>query len=136
EKDSNTVRRIYTVRAENGSTAEYLVTVLHGQNPDPVAFGTDEKIITGFYFISPLAVGVIDQNKKEIAVTVPSGTNIKALAPTLYYRGMSLSPASGLTVDWKDGSGIPVTQPFNSFAQGADYRRGYIEWALSGREGY
>jgi hypothetical protein len=109
EESSNPIQRTYTVRAENGSTAEYVVTVLHGQNPDPVAFDDSEKIITGFYFTNPLAVGAIDQDKHEIAVTVPSGTNIRALVPIVYYRGVSLSPASGLVQDFRGLQGYTVT---------------------------
>jgi hypothetical protein len=108
EEDGNSVPRIYTVRAENGSTAEYIVTVLYGQNPNPAAFDDDEKIIVGFYFINPLAVGTIDQDKHHITVTVPFGTNLSALVPTLYYKGASLDPPSGARQDFGSLQGYTV----------------------------
>jgi hypothetical protein len=111
------IPRIYTVRAENGSTAEYVVTVLHSQNQDPAAFDDSEKIIIGFYFTSPLAVGAIDQDKKEITVTVPSGTDIGALVPTVYYKGMTLSPPSGQVLNFSGLQGYTVTAKDGSVAR-------------------
>jgi hypothetical protein len=41
-------------------------------------------------------------------------------------------PDMNVTVVWKDGAGSPVTQPFNSFAQGADYQADITLTANSG----
>jgi hypothetical protein len=85
--------RSYTVTAEDGTTRSYAVTVMPVSS-DP---GTDDnaKQITGFYFTSPVAAGVIDQTNKTITVKVPYGTNLASLVPTIYYNALRVDPASG-----------------------------------------
>jgi hypothetical protein len=58
------------------------------------------KAITGFYFANPAAVGNIDESGKTITVTVPNGTALNGLVPTVYYTGASLTPASGTAVNF------------------------------------
>jgi hypothetical protein len=87
----------YTVRAEDGTTRGYRVTLHREDN--------NAKIITGFYFAEPLAVGAINQDAKTITVTVPYGTDLGALKPTVYYTGASLNPVSGRENDFS----FPVT---------------------------
>jgi hypothetical protein len=107
--------RTYTVRAENGSTNKYIVTVVPGFTGNPGATTeTGDKEITGFYFTSPLAVGEIDQDKNHITVTVPPGTNLGALIPMVYYRGKSLSPVSGALNDFTTPRRYTVTAGDNS----------------------
>lgn len=53
-----------------------------------------QKDITSFTFASPAATGVIGTN--TIAVTVPYGTNVTALVPTITHTGASMTPASGV----------------------------------------
>jgi hypothetical protein len=77
----------YTVTAEDGTPKEYLVTLRAEDN--------NAKAITGFYFTDPLAVGEINEGAKTITVSVPYGTNLEALKPTVYYTGVSLGPVSG-----------------------------------------
>jgi hypothetical protein len=110
----------YTVTAANGQTKNYVVTVLAEDN--------NVKKITGFYFTEPLAVGVIDEDAKTIDVTVPSGTNLSALRPTVYYTGASLSPVSGkpnsfnpsavYTVTARNGTTQPYTVRVHAKAAG------------------
>lgn len=52
--------------------------------------------ITAFNFTTPVATGVINESAKTIAVTVPFGTNVTALAPTITITGASTSPLSGV----------------------------------------
>jgi hypothetical protein len=102
EPDDYTSPVSYTVSAENGSTRDYVVLVyLKGQ--------TGGKEITGFYFSNPLAAGVIDQAANTITVTVPSGTNLSSLSPTVYHTGVSLEPASGRAVDFRSPATYTVT---------------------------
>jgi hypothetical protein len=90
--------RTYTVTAEdNKSSSNYVVTVRIEDN--------NEKEITAFYFASPAAVGSIDQSAKTITVSVPNGTNLAALSPTVSYTGVSLDPPSGRVVNFSS----PVT---------------------------
>jgi hypothetical protein len=77
----------YRVTSEDGQTRDYVVTVRAEDN--------NAKIITGFYFTNPVAAGEINQEAHTITVTVPYGTNLSALTPTVYYTGASLNPADG-----------------------------------------
>jgi hypothetical protein len=78
----------YTVTAEDGSVKTYAVTVRNAGG------GDDDIEITGFYFTTPLAAGVVNQEANTIAVIVPSGTDTTSLAPTVYFKGMTVSPGS------------------------------------------
>jgi hypothetical protein len=101
----------YRVTAEDGSTRDYLISVRAEDN--------NAKEITGFYFTSPLAAGLIDQGSKTITVKVPYGTNLGSLSPAVYYTGVALDPASGrannfsspaiYTVRARNGTGQPYT---------------------------
>ncbi len=77
----------YTVTAANGITQAYTVTVTLDIAP---------KAITAFSFTSPVATGTINETNHTIAVTVPYGTNVTALVPTITHIGASISPASGV----------------------------------------
>jgi hypothetical protein len=93
----------YTVKAENGSTRTYVVSVRAADN--------DIKKITGFYFENPLAFGDIDEPNKKISVTVPYEyrNNLGALKPTVYFDGVSLSPPSGVVKDFTNPVYYTVT---------------------------
>jgi formylglycine-generating enzyme required for sulfatase activity len=87
----------YTVTAEDNSTKDYTVTV-------NIALNTD-KDITSFIFETtnnPLlltnVVGVIGAN--TIDVTVPYGTGISSLIPTIVITGLSVNPNSGISQDF------------------------------------
>ncbi|GBU27104.1 hypothetical protein R84B8_00627 [Treponema sp. R8-4-B8] len=74
----------YTVTAEDGSTQNYAVTV--------TIASVSAKAITAFYFTNPLATGTIDETEKTISVTVPFGTTVTALTPTVTHIGASYIP--------------------------------------------
>jgi len=54
------------------------------------------KAITSFSFVTSAATSTIDEIAHTIAVTVPSGTNVIALVPTIVITGVSVSPTSGV----------------------------------------
>jgi hypothetical protein len=93
----------YEVTAADGSTKTYAVTVRIAATDD------DEKEITGFYFTTPLAVGTVNQNANTITVTVPSGTAVASLTPTVFFKGMSLNPGSGTAKNFSGPVGYTVT---------------------------
>jgi hypothetical protein len=78
----------YTVTAADSTTKAYTVTVTALPNP--------AKAITGFDFTTPAATGVITEASHTVAITVPYGTNVTALVPTITCTGLSLSPGSGV----------------------------------------
>ncbi|HEY5471781.1 MAG TPA: hypothetical protein VIK32_01175, partial [Candidatus Limnocylindrales bacterium] len=61
-----------------------------------VVTGSSAKAITAFGFSSPAATGSINESAHTIALTVPYGTNVSALAPSITITGASVSPASGV----------------------------------------
>jgi hypothetical protein len=83
----------YTVRAENGTTAVYTVTVT-------VAAPATSKAISGFIFTNPAAITSINEESKTISVTVPYGTERNGLVPVIIHTGESINPASGAARDF------------------------------------
>ncbi len=62
--------------------------------------------INAFGFTSPAATGVVNEGTHTIAVTVPLGTNVTALVPTIAVSpGASVSPLSGAATNFTN----PVT---------------------------
>jgi len=95
--NSETVPVTYTVTAADSSTREYKVTVT-------LALVTD-KAITAFKFVSLAATGIITESSHTIAVTVPIGTDVTSLTPTITHIGSSIIPASGVAQNFTS----PVT---------------------------
>jgi hypothetical protein len=81
--------KVYTVLSEDGLGKNYVVKII---NPS--------KAITSFAFANPSATGIIDEANHTITVTLPNGTNLTALVPTITHTGASISPASGVAQDF------------------------------------
>jgi len=83
---------------------------LHPPAPVPPSL-SDAKAITAFDFIAldPDVVGVINEGAKTIALTVPFGTDVTALVPTIIYTGVSVSPASVAAQDFTSSVDYTVT---------------------------
>ncbi|ULQ60752.1 cadherin-like beta sandwich domain-containing protein [Brucepastera parasyntrophica] len=91
----------YTVTAEDGSTAVYTVTVTVAANT--------AKAITGFAFETPAVTGDINEAAKTIAATVPYGTDVTALIPTVSHTGERINPASGVAQNFTGSVSYTVT---------------------------
>lgn len=91
--------KTYVVTAESGATKSYVVTVTEAANP--------AKAITGFNFagLSPEVIGIVDEGNKTIALTVPNGTDVTELVPTITHTGASISPNTGVAQNFTN----PVT---------------------------
>ncbi len=90
----------YTVTAEDGTKQDYLVKIT-------IAKST-EKQITEFRLagLNPDVLGAIDQITGNITLTVPFGTNLKTLVPTIKLSTLAtVSPLSGVNQDFTN----PVT---------------------------
>jgi len=59
-----------------------------------VTAASSAKAITAFSFTNPGATGLIDESAKTIAVSVPQGTNVTALAATFTTTGSSVKVGS------------------------------------------
>ena len=93
---------LYTVTAEDGSTKEYTVIVAVARS--------DAKDISEFTLAG--VKGTIDEKaspKPTIDVTVPFGTKIKSLKPTIVITGVSVDPASGVAHDFSSPVTFTVT---------------------------
>jgi len=75
---------VYTVTADDGSIKYYTVTVAVASN--------NAKNITDFTILG--IHGVIGPD--TISITVPFGTNLTSLTPTITHTGSSVNPASGV----------------------------------------
>jgi formylglycine-generating enzyme required for sulfatase activity len=90
----------YTVTAADSSTQDYTVTVTVALNP--------AKAITAFTF--PISTGTtIDEVAHTIAVTVPFGTVVTALVPTITHTGASINPDTDVANDFTSSVVYTVT---------------------------
>ncbi len=69
------------------------------------------KRITYFAFenLKPIAKGTIDEASKTVSVTVPKGTDLTNLKPTIRFTGRSVSPRSGEEQDFTNPVVYTVT---------------------------
>ena len=75
---------IYTVTAADNSTKAYTVTV--------AVATVSSKAITSFTIPSQVGSTTINETAHTIALTMPFGTNVTALVPTITITGASISP--------------------------------------------
>ncbi len=64
---------------------------------------TSADQITSFNFTSPSATGTVNNSNNTIAITVPAGTNVTSLAPTIAVTSQGevvVTPASGVAQDF------------------------------------
>ncbi|MBF0410531.1 MAG: DUF5018 domain-containing protein, partial [Candidatus Riflebacteria bacterium] len=87
----------YTVTAANGSSQAYVVTVNISANT--------AKAITAFNFADLSVTGVINESAKTVTLSVPYGTNVTALVPSITHTGSSVSPNTGVAQNFTN----PVT---------------------------
>jgi hypothetical protein len=89
-------------------------TVLHGIIPL-----SDEKAITSFKFsgLTPEVSGTINEVEKTIDLTVPHGTDVTALVPTVVHTGVSVSPDSGAAQNFTNPVVFTITAEDNSTVQ-------------------
>ena len=102
------------VTTENGRTQTYTVCFTVGES--------SAKAITAFHLFAesePVGIGVIDEeaNPKTITVTVPYGTDVTSLVPTIEHTGVSTSPASGTPQDFTNPVTYTVTAADGSTAE-------------------
>jgi hypothetical protein len=67
------------------------------------------KAITAFTVPGQTGATVIDETLHTIALTVPYGTSVSALVPTITITGASVSPASGVAQDFSSAVTYTVT---------------------------
>ena len=93
----------YTVTAADSSTQTYTVTVTVAANP--------AKEITAFNFngLNLPVTGTVNEASKTIALTVPYGTDITALVPTITHTGASISPNTGVAQNFTSPVEYTVT---------------------------
>ncbi|MDD3147617.1 MAG: hypothetical protein PHD82_09970, partial [Candidatus Riflebacteria bacterium] len=73
------------------------------------SYSIPSKTITAFNFTNPAAIGVINEGGKTISLTVPSGTNVTSLVPTITHTGTSISPDTGIANDFTNSVIYTVT---------------------------
>ena len=92
----------YTVTAQDGTSKDWIVTVTKS-----ATLSTEANITS---FIVAGVTGTIDATGHTVALTVPFGTNVTALVPTIVVSGgASVSPASGVAQDFTSAVTYTVT---------------------------
>ena len=94
DEDAIVTMTVTISKGAQSDTKEFTLTVLKSLN--------SAKTITAFSFATPTASGVIEENTHTIAVTVPFGTIVTALVPTVDITGASVDPISGLAQNFTD----------------------------------
>jgi hypothetical protein len=81
------------------------------QSQDQTPTLSNAKAITSFNFVglTPNVVGVINEGGGTIALTVPFGTNVTTLVPSILSTGTSVSPNTGATQNFINGVTYTVT---------------------------
>jgi uncharacterized repeat protein (TIGR01451 family) len=97
---------LYTVTAADSSTKAYTVTVTAELNA--------AKAITAFTVIGQTGSTAIDEIAGTIVLTIPHGTDVTALAPTVTHTGASVNPANGAPQDFSSPVVYTVTAADNS----------------------
>ncbi len=92
----------YTVSAADGSSRTYTVTV--SSAPDPSA-----KSITYFYISGQKGSAIINEANQTIAVTMPYGTDVTMLWPSITISGVSVSPQSDIACNFTNPVSFTVT---------------------------
>ena len=93
----------YTVTAEDSSTQAYIVTVTVAP-----ASKSSAKAITSFVIGS--STGTIDETAHTVALTVPFGTVVASLSPTIVVSDKAtVDPASGVAQDFTNSVTYTVT---------------------------
>lgn len=79
-------------------------------NPPAAAISTT-KAITAFNFgtLSPMVTGVINENSHTVSLTVPFGTSVASLVPTITTSGSSVSPNTGIAQNFTSNVTYTVT---------------------------
>jgi len=69
------------------------------------------KAITAFNFnaLSPAVIGTINESNHTIALTVPFGTSVTFLVPTITHTGSSINPANGVARNFTNPQTYTVT---------------------------
>lgn len=93
----------YTITDANGITKSYVVTISVAKNPAKriLSFNIDH--------LRRQVVGVIDENNKTIKLTVPNGTDVSFLAPSINIEGASVYPVSNVAQDFSSSKIYTVT---------------------------
>jgi hypothetical protein len=119
----------YTASPANGATLTNAthngqpVTITHTASSKTANTGNlavaanPAKAITAFDFTSPAATGVVNEGAKTIAITVPFGTVVTALAPAITHTGASVSPDNDVAQDFTSPVTYTVTAADGSTAE-------------------
>jgi hypothetical protein len=77
---------------------------------DPGVVKSSAKAITSFKFATPAATGTVTESDKKIAVTVPAGTNVTELVPTIAVsEKAAIDPNTGVKQNFTNAVTYTVT---------------------------
>ena len=91
----------YTVTAADASTQDYVVTVTIAPS--------SAKAITAFTIPNQTGTTTINEGMHTISITMPTGTNVTTLTPTITITGSSINPNTGVAQDFTNPVSYTVT---------------------------
>jgi len=109
----------------NGSSissraGNFLTTTLNGVGSTAAVLvaTSSAKTLGSFTFagLTPSVAGIIDEAAKTVSVTVPHGTDVTALVPTVVHDGTGVVPASGVAQDFTNSVTYTVKAQDNTTA--------------------
>lgn len=107
-----------------GSASPDFATIIFGtvnHNPYYIDSGlttlSNLNDITSFTISGQTGVTVIDNTSHTVAITMPYGTDVSNLTPTITTTGLSISPASGVTYDFTAPQTYTVTPYDEEYVQ-------------------
>lgn len=92
-----------SVTAQNGVENTYTVHFTVALNP------AKQMISFSFNKLSPVVTGSIDEANKRITLTVPYGTDVTSLTPTISHTGASILPHTNIVQDYTTAKTYTVT---------------------------
>ncbi len=98
-----TTAQTYTVTAQDGTTQTWTVTV-------STSAGSSSNNILTFSIPNQVGTSVVDNTNHTVSVSMPAGTNVTALVPTITISALaSVNPASGLSQNFTNPVNYTVT---------------------------
>lgn len=129
------------INCASGFTINYISDKTGWANPwnayPAATFLDPSKTITTFNFngLDPAVTGGVNETAKTVALTVPYGTNLTALVPTIGIDGASISPASGVAQNFTSTQTYTVTADdatTQSYTVTVTFEVGFAVSAISG----
>jgi len=105
-----TIGLIFTLMGQSGSYSDFKDVEKSQGNVFQAGTWEDPKVIAfSFQGLTPAVIGVVNEGAHTVALTVPFGTNVTDLVPTIVITGASVNPLSGVANNFTTPQTYTVT---------------------------